>query len=71
MSFVEASGSFSSLEELENLTVVSQLFRLRLRMGYCVRQKSDEGQEYCNGIAISTVSDGNVVIFSGRPFGLA
>lgn len=67
---VEASGSFSSLEELENLTVVS-------RQGeyFWLGEIADISESYVRparnlmkvgnvpavGIAISTVSDGNVV----------
>lgn len=67
---VEASGSFSSLEELENLTVVSrqgEYFRLgeiaEISESYVrpARNLMKVGNVPAVGIAISTVSDGNVV----------
>lgn len=67
---VEASGSFSSLEELENLTVVSrqgEYFRLGeiadISESYVrpARNLMKVGNVPAVGIAISTVSDGNVV----------
>lgn len=67
---VEASGSFSSLEELENLTVVSrqgEYFRLGeiadISESYVrpARHLMKVGNVPAVGIAISTVSDGNVV----------
>lgn len=67
---VEASGSFSSLEELENLTVVSrqgEYFRLgeiaEISESYVrpARNLMKVGNVPTVGIAISTVSDGNVV----------
>lgn len=65
---VEASGSFSSLEELENLTVVSrqgEYFRLGeiadISESYVrpARNLMKVGNVPAVGIAISTVSDGN------------
>ena len=70
---VEASGSFSNLEEIENLTVVSQTgsyFRLgeiaTLTESYSHPAKSKMAINNIPaiGIAISTVSDGNVVEMS-------
>lgn len=70
----EASGSFASLEEIENLTVVSEngdYFRLgdiaRIEEGYARPAKNimKENNVPAVGIAISTVSDGNVVEMSG------
>lgn len=67
---VEASGSFSSLEELENLTVVSrqgEYFRLGeiadISESYVrpARNLMKVGNVPAVGIAISTLSDGNVV----------
>lgn len=67
---VEASGCFSSLEELENLTVVSrqgEYFRLGeiadISESYVrpARNLMKVGNVPAVGIAISTVSDGNVV----------
>ena len=67
---MEASGSFSSLEELENLTVVSrqgEYFRLGeiadISESYVrpARNLMKVGNVPAVGIAISTVSDGNVV----------
>lgn len=70
---VEASGSFSSLEEIENLTVVSangSYFRLgeiaTISEGYAhpVRSKMAVNNTPSVGIALSTVSNGNVVEMS-------
>ena len=67
---MEVSGSFSSLEELENLTVVSrqgEYFRLgeiaEISESYVrpARNLMKVGNVPAVGIAISTVSDGNVV----------
>lgn len=67
---VEAAGSFGSLEEIENLTVVSKdgaYFRLgeiaEIRESYArpARNMMRVGNVPAVGIAISTVSDGNVV----------
>lgn len=67
---MEASGSFSSLEELENLTVVSrqgEYFRFgeiaEISESYVrpARNLMKVGNVPAVGIAISTVSDGNVV----------
>lgn len=67
---VEASGSFSSTEEIENLTVVSsrgEYFRLGeiadVSESYAkpMRNEMKINNEPAIGIAISTVSDGNVV----------
>lgn len=70
---IEASGSFSSLEEIENLTVVSQsgaYFRLgeiaTLSESYVhpARSKMAVNNVPAVGVALSTVSDGNVVEMS-------
>lgn len=70
---VEASGSFSSLKEIENLTVVSRdgvYFRLgeiaTIHESYArpARSIMKMGNIPAVGIAISTVSDGNVVDMS-------
>ena len=67
---IEADGSFTSLEEIENLTVVSrkgEYFRLgeiaEIRESYSrpARNLMRIGNIPAVGIAISTVSDGNVV----------
>lgn len=67
---VEAKGSFGSLEEIENLTVVSKsgaYFRLgeiaTVREGYVhpARSLMKIDGHPAVGIAVSTVSDGNVV----------
>lgn len=67
---VEASGSFESLEEIENLTIVSKdgtYFRLgeiaEIHESYArpARNMMRIGNIPVVGIAISTVSDGNVV----------
>lgn len=67
---VEASGSFESLEEIENLTIVSKdgtYFRLgeiaEIHESYTrpARNMMRIGNIPAVGIAISTVSDGNVV----------
>lgn len=67
---VEASGSFESLEEIENLTIVSKdgtYFRLgeiaEIHESYArpARNMMRIGNIPAVGIAISTVSDGNVV----------
>lgn len=67
---VEASGSFESLEEIENLTIVSKdgtYFRLgeiaEIHESYArpARSMMRIGNIPAVGIAISTVSDGNVV----------
>lgn len=67
---VEASGSFTRVEEIENLTVVSrrgEYFRLGeiadVFESYAkpVRNEMKINNEPAIGIAISTVSDGNVV----------
>lgn len=72
---IEASGSFSSMEEIENLTVVSKsgtYFRLgeiaTLTEGYThpARSKMAVNNIPTVGIAISTVPDGNVVEMSER-----
>ena len=70
---VEAGGAFSSVEEIENLTVVSKngdYFRLGDIALVCqsyvhpARNKMKTGNVPSIGIAISTVSDGNVVDMS-------
>lgn len=70
---VEAGGTFSSVEEIENLTVVSKngdYFRLGDITLVCqsyvhpARNKMKTGNVPSIGIAISTVSDGNVVDMS-------
>ncbi len=70
---VEVSGSFSNLEEIENLTVTATdgtYFRLGeiadIRESYThpARNKMKVGNTPAVGIAISTVSDGNVVEMS-------
>lgn len=70
---VEAGGVFSSVEEIENLTVVSKngdYFRLGDIAFVCqsyvhpARNKMKTGNVPSIGIAISTVSDGNVVDMS-------
>lgn len=67
---IETDGSFTSLEEIENLTVVSrkgEYFRLgeiaEIRESYSrpARNLMRIGNIPAVGIAISTVSDGNVV----------
>lgn len=67
---VEASGSFTSTEEIENLTIVSsrgEYFRLGeiadVSESYAkpMRNEMKINNEPAIGIAISTVSDGNVV----------
>ena len=75
---VEASGSFSSLEELENLTVVSrqgEYFRLgeiaEISESYVrpARNLMKVGNVPAVGIAISTVSDGNPLeLYRELPF---
>lgn len=70
---VEASGSFSSMEEIENLTVVSQdgayfqlgeIATLTESYAHPARNKMAINNIPAVGIAISTVSDGNVVEMS-------
>lgn len=70
---VEVSGSFSNLEEIENLTVTASdgtYFRLGeiadIQESYThpTRNKMKMGNTPAVGIAISTVSDGNVVEMS-------
>ena len=70
---VEAGGAFSSVEEIENLTVFSKngdYFRLGDIALVCqsyvhpARNKMKTGNVPSIGIAISTVSDGNVVDMS-------
>lgn len=70
---VEVSGSFSNLEEIENLTVTASdgtYFRLGeiadIQESYThpTRNKMKMGNTPAVGIAISTVSDGNVVKMS-------
>lgn len=72
---VEAAGSFGSLEEIENLTVISRAgdyFRLgdlaRIEESYArpPRSRMTVGGQPAVGIAISTVADGNVVEIAQR-----
>lgn len=72
---VEAAGSFGSLEEIENLTVISRAgdyFRLgdlaRIEESYArpPRSRMTVGGQPAVGIAISTVADGNVVEMARR-----
>ena len=72
---VEAAGSFGSLEEIENLTVISRAgdyFRLgdlaRIEESYArpPRSRMTVGGQPAVDIAISTVADGNVVEMARR-----